>query len=285
MGWNNNMKLSMTATTMNIREKAPIVFRGPLEQSLKEIAEIGYDGVEVHIHDSDLIDRAELKKLLETWHLDLTSIGTGSAYGWEHLFLASEDSQIRQKAIRRLRGHMITAKDYDHAVVIIGLIKGKIADCSNAEGYRKNLISSLKECIKWAEEYKVMLGIEIINRYESDTINTIEEGLKLLEEVPSKYLKLHIDTYHMNIEEGDIFKAIESAKGKICHVHIADNDRWYAGHGHYNFKETIDALNHIGYDKSIAIESFYYPDAKTSGRRSYECIKKLLGGKGYADRH
>lgn len=272
------MKLSMTATTMDVREKAPIVFRGPFEQSLRSIAEIGYDGVEAHIHDSELVDREALKKMLETYHLDLTSIGTGSAYGQEHLFLASEDAGIRQKAIERLRGHMITAKDYEHTVVIIGLIKGKISDCSSEEVYKKNLFSSLKECTKWAEEYKVMLGIEVINRYESDTINTIAEGLNLLEEISSDYLKLHIDTYHMNIEEGNIFKAIEGAKGNICHVHIADNDRWYVGHGHYNFKETIDALKHIGYDKSIAAESFYYPDAQTSARKTYEYIKETLRG-------
>ena len=62
-------------------------------------------------------------------------------------------------------------------MVIIGLIKGKVSDCESRESYFSNLISALQECAEEAGKYQVYLGLEVINRYESDVINTVEEGL------------------------------------------------------------------------------------------------------------
>lgn len=271
------MKLAITCTDMDIREGAPIVFRGEIEDCLGKIKKIGYDGVELHIHDSSFIDRLRLKKLLEKYDLELTSIGTGSAYGNEKIFITSEDAKIRERAIQYLKEHIITAADYNHAVVIIGLIKGKISDCTNKGIYEHNLIESLKRCSDMAKKYNVVLGIELINRYESDYLNNIEEGLQLLDKVGSEHLKLHIDTFHMNIEEANIGAAIRKAKDKICHVHIADNDRWYAGHGHYDFVETIEALRDINYPYALSIESLNYPNADISGEYSYNYLRGIYG--------
>lgn len=271
------MKLAITCTDMDIRKGAPIVFRGKLEDSFKKIKTIGYDGAEVHIHDSSVIDRKELKALLDQYELELTSIGTGSAYGKERLFITSENEQIRDRAIEFLKQHIITASEYSHAVVIIGLIKGKVSDCTSREIYEQNLTQSLKKCTEIAEKYNVVLGIEVINRYESDYLNTIDEGLELLDKIGSDNLKLHIDTFHMNIEEANIGEAIRKAKDKICHVHVADSDRWYAGHGHYDFAETIQALHDIGYSHALAIESLNYPDPDVSGERSYNYLRGTYG--------
>ena len=150
--------------------------------------------------------------------------------------------------------------------MIIGLIKGKVSDCESRESYFSNLISALQECAEEAGKYQVYLGLEVINRYESDVINTVEEGLELLELVGSPWLQLHLDTYHMNIEERDIANSIRLAQGKICHVHVADSDRWYVGHGHYDFEETLRALK----------ETFYFPDMVSSAKASYENMRCIM---------
>lgn len=271
------MELAITSTSMKLRERAPVVLRGEDSWCFEQIQKIGYDGVELHIHDSDQIDRKLLKQELDKYGLSLTSIGTGSAYGKDHVFLSSEDEDTRKAAIDRLKGHILTASDYPHAVVIIGLIKGKVSDCRDRETYFKYLIPSLQECAKEAEKYQVYLGIELINRYESDVINTIEEGMELLDQVGSPWLQLHLDTYHMNIEESDISQAIHTAQGKICHVHVADNDRWYVGHGHYDFTETLIALKDIGYTGAICVESLGFPDMISSAKASYENMKRIMG--------
>lgn len=270
------MKLAITSTSMELRRQAPIVFRGPDAWCLNQIKKIGYDGVEMHIHDSALLDRGELREELIKNGLTLTSIGTGTAYGKDHLYLASRDRQVREGAVARLRDHMITAADYPHAVVILGLIKGKVSDCGDEKVYRENLIDALRECAEYAQKYQVYLGLEVINRYESDYMNTIDQGLELLDQVGSQFLQLHLDTYHMNIEESDIAAAIHRAAGHICHVHMADNDRWYVGHGHYDFLETVRALRDVGYGHTLAVESLGYPDMLTSAQNSYREMKRIL---------
>lgn len=271
------MNISMTCTEMmKLREKAPVVFRGAWEDCFSRIASIGYDGAEVHIHDSSCIDRNELKQKLKESGLKLTSIGTGTAYGWDHLSLTSRDGFVRQQAVSRLKEHILTAADYEHAVVIVGLIRGKMTECEGPAEYEARLIEGLKECADYGARYGAVLGVELLNRYECDYANNIDEGLEMLDKVGSPNVQLHLDTYHMNIEERDIRKAILKAAGRIAHVHIADNDRWYAGHGHYDFKETVEALREAGYDYALAVESLNYPDPATSAARSYEILKNLV---------
>ena len=271
------MKLAITSTSMELRRQAPIVFRGPDEWCLNQIRKIGYDGVEMHIHDSALLDRGRLREELQKNGLALTSIGTGTAYGQDHLFLTSRDREVRAGAVARLRDHMITAAGYPHAVVIVGLIKGKVSDCGDEKVYQENLVDALSECAEYAQKYGVYLGLEVINRYESDYMNTIDQGLELLDRVGSRFLQLHLDTYHMNIEETDIAAAIRRAAGRICHVHMADSDRWYVGHGHYNFLETVKALQEIGYSHALSVESLGYPDMMTSAQKSYQEMRRVLG--------
>ena len=80
----------------------------------------------------------------------------------------------------------------------------------------------------------------------------------------------------MNIEEADIGAAIRSARGMVGHVHIADNDRYYPGHGHYNFYETIKALDDIGYQGTLALETNNLPDWRTSAGKSLAYMEQLL---------
>lgn len=270
------MILSITCTEMDIREKAPIVFRGNIEENLRRIRAIGYDGVEMHIHDSDKIDRGLLKEQIEKNHLKLTSIGTGSAYGKDRLFFTSRDKAVREGALNRLCGHLKTAGEYSHGVVIIGLVKGKLSDVEDRKIYDEYLYDGLKVLAEEAEKQGAYVGLELMNRYESDCYNRLEEGLELMDKIGSDRLGLHIDTYHMNIEERDIRKAILTAGSRIMHVHAADNDRWYPGHGHYNFKETMEALKEAGYQHGVAVESFFYPDADTAAENALKELKKYL---------
>ena len=71
-------------------------------------------------------------------------------------------------------------------------------------------------------------------------------------------------------------KSIQSAKGKICHVHVADNDRWFVGHGHYDSPETLGALKEIGYTGAVSVESFGFPDMISSARASYENMRHIM---------
>lgn len=254
----------------------PIIFRGKFDQSIPLAAKTGFHGIELHINDSEKIDRQHLYALLNQNHMMLTSIGTGSAYETEGICLGSDKASIREKAVHRLEQHMITASPY-HTVVIVGLIAGRISDCGyNKELFIKNLVESLKLCGNLALKYDVYIGFEVMNRFEGDYGTTIAEACNLMKMINKERVMLHLDTVHMNIEEDSIGDAIRSAAGKVIHVHVAETNRWYPGHGHYDFKETLKALKDIQYNGALALEITNKPDSITAGKKSLSYLGGIL---------
>ncbi|MCI8517662.1 MAG: sugar phosphate isomerase/epimerase [Hungatella sp.] len=253
-----------------------LVYHGPYGTTIPQMAEDGYRGVEMHIFDSAEIDRKELWDLLKAHSMVLTSIGTGSVYERLHYSLGAGDPAVRKAAVRHLEQHMITAEP-DHALVILGLVAGRVSDCDgNLEDFKKYLTDSLHRLDELAVSHDVKLGFELMNRFESDFLTRIEEGVAFLKANSFRRIGLHLDTVHMNIEEADIGEAIRSAKGYVSHVHVADNDRWYPGHGHYDFRETLQALKDIGYEGALALETNCLPDERESARRSLAFLSGIL---------
>ncbi len=255
-------------------ENTPIVYRGRYEEIFPMMAEDGYHGVELHIRDSREIDRKELEKQLGKNRLILTSIGTGAAYGAWHWNIGSHDRELRRKAIECLEEHMITAAPH-HALIIIGSMQGRFRDALSEEEFINNVEESLYLLDRLAVQYEVSLGYEIMNHYESDFLYRIEDGVRFLEEHSYKRVGLHIDTVHMNIDESDLGNAIRRAGSWIRHVHLADNDRYYPGHGHMDFREILQGLKDIGYDGALALETFDRPDSRTCGRKALEYLRFL----------
>lgn len=165
-----------------------------------------------------------------------------------------------------------------HGVVIVGLLAGRLCDCgASLKVQRERLADSLRRLDDLAGQHGVTVGLEMMNRYECDFLYTIEEGMAFLDEVGDlRHTALHIDSVSMNVSERDIGAAIRAGRGRICHVHLADNDRWYPGHGHYDFRETLRALKDIGYDGALALEEKRYPDTATAARHSLNYLRALL---------
>jgi D-psicose/D-tagatose/L-ribulose 3-epimerase len=107
-----------------------------------------------------------------------------------------------------------------------------------------------------ARDIGVMLGIEAVNRYESNVVNTVDDAAAIVREVAPDVLFAHIDTFHMNIEEHDVTDAIARNIDVIGHVHIGESHRGYLGSGSVDFGETFRALARVGYDGPIVFEAF-----------------------------
>jgi D-psicose/D-tagatose/L-ribulose 3-epimerase len=100
------------------------------------------------------------------------------------------------------------------------------------------------------------LAIEPLNRFETDLINTVEQGVELCRAVGSANVGLLIDTFHMHIEEKSLSAAIESAAPYIFHVQVSENDRGTPGKGQVRWDEFFASLSKINYGGQIVIESF-----------------------------
>ena len=100
------------------------------------------------------------------------------------------------------------------------------------------------------------LVLEIVNRFETNLLNTTAQGLDFIKETGSDHVRLHLDTFHMNIEEANPAAAIRLAGDKIGYFHIGESNRGYLGDGVIDFERIFDALLDIGYAKDITFESF-----------------------------
>ena len=81
----------------------------------------------------------------------------------------------------------------------------------------------------------VRLAIEIVNRYESNLINTVADAVTFLNRVGSDNLKLHLDTFHMNIEEPDFYAALDAALPHLVYFELDQNHRGLPDEGTLDF--------------------------------------------------
>ena len=268
------MKLSLVISTSDASFDA-LAFKGDLEKGMKMAKEIGYDAVEIAVRDPSVVDTEKINELKRELGIDIAAIGTGQAYLVEGLSLVSDDVRKRLGAIERLKKHVDLSSEIG-GFVIIGLIRGKV-EGRMREKIINRFVEGVKEVAEYAKDKGVRLVVEPLNRYESDYINTIYEGMKILEMIDMDNVGLLPDTFHMNIEEKSIEFSINYADGKIFHFHVADSNRWAPGHGHLDFKSILKALKGTGYDGYISVECLPLPGGpEMAAKEAYKHLKGIL---------
>jgi D-psicose/D-tagatose/L-ribulose 3-epimerase len=107
-----------------------------------------------------------------------------------------------------------------------------------------------------ARKKNVKLAMEALNRFETDMINVVSQGLKFIDETGMENVGFHLDTFHMHLEEKDSAAAIRKADKKIFHFHACENDRGVPGTGQVRWNEIAQALKDVDYQGPVVIESF-----------------------------
>ena len=127
-------------------------------------------------------------------------------------------------------------------------------------------IQSLREAAVVAQQQGVNLCVEVVNRFESPLVNTCAEAMRVIQAIDSPRVGIHLDTFHMNIEEADMGKAIRLAGKHLIHFHACENNRALPGQGHIDWVEIFEALQAIGYQNPIVMESLPGPYGSMAGR-------------------
>jgi len=265
------MNLSIVVSTQPAKFAA-LAFTGNLEQNAALIRSLGYTGIELTVRDPRLIDIPKLKAMTVERDFPVSAIGTGQAFGEEGLSFSDSDPKIRRQAIERIKSQMDLAAELD-SLVIIGLIRGIVKAGQDREQANQWILEALAECS--AFNPKVNLAIEPCNRYEANTVNTVAEGLDMVKALGQGNFGLLLDTFHMNIEEPDIYESIADAKQHLFHFHIADSNRWYPGAGHLDFPRIVSLLQAINYKGFLSAEILPIPDGKTSAEKTINYMSKL----------
>jgi sugar phosphate isomerase/epimerase len=267
------MKLSIVLSVQPTRFEAA-TFKGDFERNLVRIAALGYDGVELAIRDPALMDVRALLALLDRHGLTVPAIGTGQAWGEEHLSFTDADPAVRRAAIERACAHIPFAAQVG-AQIVIGLLRGVVQPGVDRTQAMDWLVEALHHCAAAAAPEGVGLCLEPLNRYETDLIHDVADGLALNEQVGADNLGLLLDTFHMNIEEPDPAAAIRAAGERLFHFHVADSNRWYPGAGHIDFGHLLAVLERIGYTGYVSGEFMPRPDADTAAEQAIAHLRSV----------
>lgn len=267
------MKTSVVISTHATRFSA-LAFQEDWARNIAQIAALGYDGVELAIRDPNLLDQGTVARVVAEHRLEVSAIGTGQAYVEDGLSLTAPSADTRRRAIQRLKDHIAFAVPFG-AVVIVGLLRGRIVANVHRGQAMTWLREGLRECAAHAAPRGVRLAIEPINRYEADLILTAAEALELCHELAAENVGLLLDTFHMNIEETSLEGAITQAGERLFHFHVADSNRRYPGAGHIRFPALLEVLRQIGYQGYISGEMLPLPDPITAAREMRRYLRSL----------
>lgn len=239
------------------------------------LVEHGFDSMEVHIRAPGLIDGPKLAEHCAKIGLEISSIGTGQAYGMEGLNMTSTDGTVRRAAVQRLKDHLDLGAVL-HCPVIVGSMRGEIGAGQTFAQIDGLMVESMKELADYAEQTDTELVIEAIDRFETNYLRTAQDVLGLIDRVGSHRVLVHLDTFHMNLEETDWRAPILRCGKRLGHVHVADNSRNYPGRGLLDFRPIVAALVEIGYQRSLTIECYPVPDGPTAALRGLRHLRAVM---------
>ncbi|HEC92414.1 MAG TPA: sugar phosphate isomerase/epimerase [Candidatus Atribacteria bacterium] len=251
-----------------------LAFKEDFKESIQKVANLGFDGAELAVRNPKDLKVEDIINIIKESNLEVPAIGTGQAYGEEGLRFSDSNEIVRKMAIERINNQIIFASHFN-AQVIIGLIRGKVNESVSREEAENWTIDCLRKCTEFAKNFNVRLTLEPVNRYESNFINTLSEGVEFIKRVGASNLGLLADTFHMNIEEVSIYDSIIQAKDYITHIHFADSNRWAPGCGHLDFAKIVQTLKKIDYQGYVSAEILPSPDPDSCARLTIEHLNKI----------
>ncbi|MGD0286507.1 MAG: sugar phosphate isomerase/epimerase family protein [Acidimicrobiales bacterium] len=225
-------------------------------QFFKYAREIGFEVFEVCVEDPAQLSAEPLIEAANGAGLQISVCG---AFGPDR-DVSHEEPDKRAQGLRYLKGCIDLAADVGSPHVAGPMYsatgKARLLPAEQREQQRTWAAESLREAADYAGERGVRLAMEPLNRFETDLVNTVEQGLDLCDRIGRANVGLLLDTFHMNIEEKSFAEAMTSAGDRLFHMQVAENDRGTPGSGHVPWDEVFRALDAVGYNGSVVIESF-----------------------------
>jgi D-psicose/D-tagatose/L-ribulose 3-epimerase len=226
---------------------------GEAVRAVEAAARHGYDVLEIPLIYPGAIDADATARLLQQHGLgtvtslalppdadiasaDLASVGRGEALLNDALAVSRDLGSafmggVLYSALRKYE-RAATPEGWASSVAVLGRLAGR------------------------AREMGITLGLEPVNRYESNLINTGDQALDFIAATGADNITLHLDSYHMNIEEGDVAGAFRRYRGRIGYIHVNESHRGYLGTGSIDFAAFFRALAEVGYAGAVTFEAF-----------------------------
>ncbi|ESX20217.1 epimerase [Mesorhizobium sp. LSJC255A00] len=227
--------------------------QGDLERTLANTKEAGFDLIEFSYLDPANVDVGGLARRIADLKLGV-AISIGLPADGD---ISSADKAVAARGVEILNETIALTRDLGGQKIggILSTSHGLQTQAPTRDQWNRSA-GTLAKVAETAKAAGVTLNLEIVNRFESNLLNTASQGLAFIADTGSDNIFLHLDTFHMNIEEADVGLAIRHAADKIGYVHIGESHRGFLGTGNIDFAAMFDALTAIGYRDDLSFESF-----------------------------
>lgn len=221
-----------------------------LEKTVERIAKLGYNKIEIQ-GSPEKYNTTTVRSLLQKHGI--------ACWGSVTLMLEQRNLLAKDKAQRKMSVQYVkdvvrmVSELEGNMVSVVPATVGKIIPDGKPEEEWEWAVEGMQEIYEYANEHKVLIGIEPINRFETYFINRGDQALALAKATGAN-CGVCLDTFHMNIEEDDIYEAIKRVEGRLVGFHVADNNRMAPGMGTLNWTKIVETLTSINYDKVLSVE-------------------------------
>jgi D-psicose/D-tagatose/L-ribulose 3-epimerase len=238
---------------------------------MNRAALLGFDVMEIPLMEIELVDPPRIRNRARKVGLGLC---TSTACSLRNDPTA-ENELSRKRALAYLKKCVKATADMGATLftgVTYSAIGRRISGRPRRDHWRR-AAHALKETARYAQDFGVTVGIEPVNRYETFLVNTCDQALTLREMIDEPNVKIHLDAYHMNIEEESFYEATKKAAPYLCHYHLSESHRGTPGTGTVDWQGIYRALAEAGYNGTVGLESF----CETSdAMRAGTCIWRKL---------
>lgn len=228
---------------------------------LPQIKEMGYDSVELPVFTAAAFDMPTVKAALQAAGLACT-VSTALPAAVNLI-----DTERRAAGVAYLQQIIAVAANVG-APVICGPLAAPVGE-RRGRGYTQaewdSCVLGLQAVGKSAADQGVTLALEPLNRFETFIVNTVADGVRLVEQVDSPAVGLLLDTFHMHMEEKSSAAAIRQAGRHLKHFHASENDRGTVGSGQVAWPSVFGALHDLHYQGQIVVESFGHAIQELAG--------------------
>jgi D-psicose/D-tagatose/L-ribulose 3-epimerase len=222
----------------------------------KKAKKLGFDGIEIYVSPEQIqtFDKIKVKKALE--NADIKCVGSTTLT--LETDITSSDEATRRRGINYLAnvGKLFYELGAGLFTGVTYAAWGNIVGRGRTQDEWAHSVESLRETCRAIKDYRMTIGLEPTNRFETYFLNTAADAVKLAKEVGEPNVGVHLDTFHMNIEEKNCYEPIVSTGKLLCHMHCCENDRGTAGTGSINWDQVFKGLVDVEYNRWITLESF-----------------------------
>ncbi len=250
----------------------PVLLTGELDKLITDALVVGADGIEPRCVTSDLTTATDMQVRVEDAGLIFGGISTGRLVREEGHVFSDPNPRRRRRAAEALC-KMVDLAAILGADLLVGSAKGNQADDEPLEAYTDRLADCLALADSYATGTGVKIQIEAINRYEINALTTGKETADFITTYGLKNCRVHLDTFHMNIEESDLAGAIVEAGDLLGYFQFADSNRRWPGQGHIDFTPLFTALDSVNFQGVWSLEYHPFPNGQEAARRGVEFLR------------